>query len=100
VGGTNNAGVPVRYLQGPSAASFAGQRNLPSGERRILNPDGYQNPYTIQSTLGYQHQVSDNVLIYADLVYNESYNLFRTRNLNAPAPYDYSLSDQTGTARS
>ena len=100
VGGTNNAGVPVRYLQGPSAASFAGQRNLPSGERRILNPNGYQNPYTIQSTLGYQYQVSDQVLIYADLVYNESYNLFRTRNLNAPAPYDYNLSAQTGTARS
>ena len=100
VGGTNNAGVPVRYLQGPSAASFAGQRNLFSGERRILNPNGYQNPYTIQSTLGYQYQVSDNVLVYADAVYNESYNLFRTRNLNAPAPYDYAMSARNGTARS
>ena len=100
VGGTNNAGVPVRYLQGPSAASFAGQRNLFSGERRILNPNGYQNPYTIQSTLGYQYQISDDVLLYADAVYNESYNLFRTRNLNAPAPYNYGLSAQNGTARS
>jgi len=100
VGGSNNAGVPIRYLQGPPASSFAGQRNLFSGERRILNPNGYQNPYTIQSTLGYQYQVNDDVLIYADAVYNESYNLFRTRNLNAPAPYDYGLSARNGTARS
>ncbi|MEZ0539483.1 TonB-dependent receptor plug domain-containing protein [Fibrella arboris] len=100
VGGSNNAGVPIRYLQGPPASSFAGQRNLFSGERRILNPNGYQNPYTIQSTVGYQYQVNDNVLIYADAVYNESYNLFRTRNLNAPAAYDYSISARNGTARS
>ena len=100
VGGTNNAGVPVRYLQGPSAASFSGQRNLFSGERRILNPNGYQNPYTVQSTLGYQYQVSDEVLVYADAVYNESYNLFRTRNLNAPAAYNYNTSGQNNTARS
>ncbi|MEZ0608920.1 TonB-dependent receptor plug domain-containing protein [Fibrella sp. WM1] len=100
VGGSNNAGVPIRYLQGPAASTFANQRNLPSGERRILNPNGYQNPYTIQSTLGYQYQVSDNLLIYADAVYNESYNLFRTRNLNAPAVYDYGLSARNGTARS
>lgn len=100
VGGSNNAGVPIRYLQGPPASSFAGQRNLFSGERRILNPNGYQSPYTIQSTLGYQYQVNDDVLIYADAVYNESYNLFRTRNLNAPAPYDYTISARNGTARS
>ncbi|CCH02576.1 Protein oar [Fibrella aestuarina BUZ 2] len=100
VGGSNNAGVPIRYLQGPAASTFANQRNLPSGERRILNPNGYQNPYTIQSTLGYQYQVSDNLLIYADAVYNESYNLFRTRNLNAPAAYDYGISARNGTARS
>ena len=100
VGGSNNAGVPIRYLQGPSAASFAGQRNLFSGERRILNPNGYANPYTIQSTLGYQYQVSDKLLVYADVVYNESFNQFRTTNLNAPAPWDFNLSAQRGIARS
>ena len=100
VGGSSNAGVPIRYLQGPAASTFAGQRNLFSGERRILNPNGYQNPYTIQSSLGYQYQVSDKLLFYVDAVYNESYNLFRTTNLNAPAPWDYNLSAQQGIARS
>ena len=100
VGGSNNAGVPIRYLQGPSAASFAGQSNLFDGERRILNPNGYANPYTIQSTLGYQYQVSDKMLLYADVVYNESYNQFRTTNLNAPVAWDYQVSAQRGIARS
>ncbi|MBC3784126.1 TonB-dependent receptor plug domain-containing protein [Spirosoma utsteinense] len=100
VGSTNNAGVPIRYLQGPSAETFAGQRNLFSSERRILNPNGYANPYTFQSTVGYQYQVSDKMLFYADVVYNESYNLFRTTNLNAPAAWDYALSAERGIARS
>ncbi|RIV21129.1 TonB-dependent receptor [Fibrisoma montanum] len=99
-GATSNTGQPIRYLQGPPASAYAGQRNLFSGERRILNPSGYQNPYTLQTTLGYQYQLNDNVLFYADAVYNESYNLFRTRNLNAPAPWDYSLSAQRNIARS
>ncbi|QJW88680.1 TonB-dependent receptor [Spirosoma taeanense] len=98
--GFNSAGQSFRYLQGPSAASFAGQRNTFSGERRILNPNGYANPYTFQSTLGYQLQVSDKMLFYADVVYNESYNLFRTTNLNAPSAWDYTLSAQRSIARS
>lgn len=98
--GFNSAGQPFGYLQGPSAASFAGQRNLFSGERRILNPNGYANPYTIQTTLGYQYQLNDKLLFYADAVYNESYNLFRTTNLNAPSAWDYGLSAQRGIARS
>ena len=99
VGGTSNAGVPVRYLQGPAASSFADQRNLFSGERRILNPNGYQNPYTLQVSAGYQYQVNTNTLFYVDAVYNRSYNLFRTRNLNAPAAWDYNRSAQQGIAR-
>ncbi|GAB3885318.1 TonB-dependent receptor [Spirosoma agri] len=98
--GYNSAGQSFGYLQGPSAASFAGQRNTFSGERRILNPNGYQDPYTFESTLGYQYQVSDKLLVYADAVYNESYDLFRTTNLNAPSAWDYSLSAQQGIARS
>ncbi|WP_338868300.1 TonB-dependent receptor [Spirosoma sp. SC4-14] len=98
--GYNSAGQAFGYLQGPSASSFAGQRNTFSGERRILNPNGYQNPYTVESTLGYQYQVSDKLLFYADVVYNESYNLFRTTNLNAPSAWDYNLSAQRSIARS
>lgn len=78
----------VAYLLGPSSQSLQSQRaTLFSNERRILNPNGYQNPYTHQLTLGYQYQVNEQSLFYVDLMYNRSYDLLRLRNLNAPAPY-------------
>ena len=82
--GANN----VQYLQGPSAASLQSQRATTfGGERRILNPNGYQNPYSHQSTLGYQYQVNRKTLFYVDLMYNRSYDLFRLRNVNAVSEY-------------
>jgi hypothetical protein len=79
----------VKYLQGPSAATLQDQRaKAPSGERRILNPNGYQNPFTNQFSLGYQQQLSEKHLFYVDFVYNKSGNLFRLRDLNAPTFYD------------
>jgi hypothetical protein len=79
----------VAYLKGPSAASLQEQRSKAfSGERRILNPNGYQNPYTHQFSLGYQQQVSQKHLFYVDFVYNKSGNLFWLRDLNAPTFYD------------
>lgn len=78
----------VAYLQGPSAASLQGQRaGVSSYERRILNPNGYANPYSHQSTLGYQYQVSSKTLFYVDAMYNRSYDLFRLRNVNAVSEY-------------
>ncbi|TPE46355.1 TonB-dependent receptor [Pontibacter mangrovi] len=100
VGQSNNAGLPYGYLQGPPAESFADQRNLFSNERRILNPNGYDNPYTQQFSLGYQLQMAPQKLFYVDLVYNRGRNLFRTVNLNAPAAWDYSRSEEEGIARS
>ena len=94
----NTLGIP--YLDGPPASTFADQRNLFSGERRILNPNGYQNPLTQQFTLGYQYQVKSDMLFYVDLLYNQGSNLFRTRNLNAPASWDYARSAAEGIARS
>lgn len=86
-----NAGATVSnvdYLKGPSAASLQEQRDQQfSNERRILNPNGYDNPYTHQFALGYQYQVNDKSLFFVDLVHNQSFNLFRLRNLNAAAPY-------------
>ncbi len=80
--------TPISYLNGPSYTELQGQREgVFSGERRILNPEGYDNPYTHQFTLGYQRQVNNNTLFYVDLVHNQSYQLFRLRNLNAAAPY-------------
>lgn len=76
------------YLQGPTANDLEGQRsNAFSNELRILNPEGYQNPFSHQFMLGYQRQVNNNVLFYVDLMHNRSYNLFRIRNLNAPTAY-------------
>ncbi len=88
VGQSNSAGLPFGYLQGPAASTYASQRNAFSGERRILNPNGYQNPYTQQLSVGYQCQIASDKLFYVDVVYNKSNNLFRTRNLNAPSAYN------------
>lgn len=76
------------YLNGPSASTLEGQReNIFSNELRVINPNGYDNPYSHQFTLGYQYQVNKNTLFYVDAMHNQSYNLFRVRNLNAPAAY-------------
>lgn len=87
-GNLSASAANVTYLQGPSAASLQNERdNAFSNERRILNPNGYQNPYSHQFSLGYQHQISRNNLFYVDLVHNRSYNLLRVRDLNAPSAY-------------
>lgn len=78
----------VSYLNGPSGESLSGNlRNAFSNERRILNPNGYDNPYTHQFSLGYQYQIDNDKLFYVDLMHTRSYNLYRLRDLNAPAPY-------------
>lgn len=78
----------VTYLQGPSGDQLQSQREGAfSNERRILNPNGYDNPYSHQFVLGYQLQADENKLFYVDLVHNRGENLFRLRNLNAAADY-------------
>ena len=78
----------VNYLQGPTGESLQNQREGAfSNERRILNPNGYNNPYSHQFVLGYQLQADENKLFYIDLVHNRGENLFRLRNLNAAAEY-------------
>jgi outer membrane receptor for ferrienterochelin and colicin len=78
----------VGYLQAPNPAALQNERgNIFSNERRILSPDGWQNPYTHQISLGYQYEFDRDFLFYVDVVHNQSYNLFRLRNLNAPTPF-------------
>ena len=78
----------VTYLEGPTSDQLQGQREGAfSNERRILNPNGYDNPYSHQFSVGYQLQVDENKLFYADVVHNRGENLFRLRNLNAAAEY-------------
>ncbi|WNJ20011.1 TonB-dependent receptor [Pontibacter sp. G13] len=90
---TNNGNLAanvsdVAYLQGPSADELQDQRAAAfSNERRILNPNGYANPFSHQFMLGLQHQVNSKTLLSVDLMHNRSYNLFRLRELNAPAAY-------------
>lgn len=86
-----NAGATlsnVGYLNAPDAASLQSQRDKQfAGERRILNPNGYQNPYSHQFSLGFQKQLEKNKLFFIDFVHNRGENLFRLRNLNAASEY-------------
>ncbi|CAM2009214.1 TonB-dependent receptor [Acanthopleuribacter pedis] len=78
----------VTYLGGPTPDQVANLRDTAfSNERRILNPNGWENPETLQLSLGYQRQIRDNMLFYVDLMYSRSENLVRLRNLNAPSAY-------------
>lgn len=65
------------------------------GEARILNPDSYQSPWSLQLSGGYQFQASDTVTLSADVIYNRSHNLVRLRDLNAPAPFTPNLANLT-----
>ncbi|MBC7642262.1 MAG: TonB-dependent receptor, partial [Flavobacterium sp.] len=84
--GANLSGVG--YLNAPDAGTLQSQRDKQfSGERRILNPNGYQNPYSHQFSLGFQKQLEKNKLFFVDFVHNRGENLFRLRNLNAASEY-------------
>ena len=88
----NASGVP--YLGGPSPEELRADRSqILSNELRILNPSGYDNPQTHQFSLGVQRQFGSDVLAYVDLIHTRSYDLFRLRDLNAPAPYDISAEE-------
>ncbi len=78
----------VAYLQGPSGDQLQDQRaGAFSNERRILNPNGYQNPVSHQFTIGYQSQMSDKHMFFVDLMYNKGEKLLRLYNLNAAQEY-------------
>lgn len=79
----------VGFLQGPTAAELQDQReNIFQNELRVLNPNGYDNPYSHQMMIGVQYKVSENKIFYVDVMHNRSYNLFRLRNLNAPSAWE------------
>jgi len=78
----------VTYLNGPSSDQLQGRRDRQfSNNIRIMNPDGFQNPYSHQLSLGYQYKPSPNFLYSVDLVHVATNDLFYIYNLNAPAPY-------------
>jgi len=91
----------VDFLEGPSSEELQGQRdNIFSNELRILNPEGYDNPRTHQISLGYQYQISDKYVASVDFVHTRTANMFRLRDANAPAPFDFSEVDGPDDVRS
>ena len=82
----------VDYLEGPTGSELSSDQIAASfsNERRILNPNGYENPQTHQFSLGVQRQFGDDLLAYVDVIHTRSYDQFRLRDLNAPEPYDIS----------
>jgi len=78
----------VTFLQGPSGASLQSQRDtLSAGERQILNPFGYDNPSSIQASLGYQRKLAPLWLVEGDLLYSHGRDLVRLVDLNGPTAY-------------
>lgn len=85
---TDDQGNAPAFLQGPTGAAAAALANdTVSPQLRILNPEGYDNPFALQMTLGYQRQLTDEILFYADAVYARGYNLVRLRDVNAPSSF-------------
>lgn len=78
----------ARVADCPSSADVQGLRDTATiNEVRILSPDGYDNPYSIQLSAGYQREIDDTLTVGVDLIYNRTRNLVRLRDLNAPAPF-------------
>ncbi len=93
---TVNPDCPDGFLQCPTPASVSNLRSTAvSNERRLLNPDGLDSPYTAQFSLGAQWQFADRWVAGADLLYYRGYNLLRLRDLNAPAPFTPNLANLT-----
>ncbi len=65
------------------------------GEGRILSPAGYDNPWSVQISGGYQYAATGNLTLSVDALYSRSHNLARLRDLNAPAPFTPNLANLT-----
>lgn len=57
------------------------------GEARILSPTGYDSPWSLQLSGGYQYQATSSLTLSVDAIYSRSHNLVRLRDLNAPAAF-------------
>lgn len=92
----NLSGVP--FLQGPRGAELAAQGDqLTAAERQILNPFGYDNPWSFQASIGYQQLFAQNWMWQANLLYSRGHDLVRLIDVNSPAPYAGITADQART---
>ncbi|MBK6597962.1 MAG: TonB-dependent receptor [Proteobacteria bacterium] len=72
----------------PDAASVQALRaTATANEIRILNPNGYENPRSLQLSAGYQYQFANQLSGSVDLIYNRTRNLVRLADLNAPSAF-------------
>ncbi|PXW78194.1 TonB-dependent receptor-like protein [Blastomonas natatoria] len=72
----------------PPASAVQALRNTAIiNEARTLNPLGYDSPYSLQLSGGYQYQVSDTITASIDLIYSRTRNLVRLRDLNSPTSF-------------
>lgn len=72
----------------PSPAAVQALRDSATlNEARILNPNSYKNPYSLQLSAGYQFQATRTISLSADVIYSRTHNLVRLRDLNAPASF-------------
>jgi outer membrane receptor protein involved in Fe transport len=85
---TVNPDCPDGFLRCPTPDEADDLRQTAiSGERRILNPEGLDSPYTVQISTGVQWQLTDHLIGSADLLFYRGLNQLRLRDLNAPAPF-------------
>lgn len=78
----------VSYLNGPSYTDLQPRRDRQfTNNLRILNPNGFQNPYSHQVSMGYQHKADEDHLFSLDLNYVATNNLYYIRNINSPSAY-------------
>lgn len=64
-------------------------------EARVLSPTGYNNPWSVQVSAGYQYQANDSLTVSVDAIYSRSSNLVRLRDLNAPSGFSPNLANLT-----
>lgn len=78
----------VAFLKGPSFDELQARREQQfSTNLRIMNPNGFQNPYSHQYALGFQQKLTDEHLFLIDAVHTRTNNLYIIRNLNAASPW-------------
>jgi outer membrane receptor protein involved in Fe transport len=93
---TVNPECPEGFLRCPTPDEANDLRQTAvSGERRILNPEGLDSPYTVQISTGVQWQLTDYLIGSADLLFYRGSNQLRLRDLNAPAPFTPDRSNLT-----
>jgi outer membrane receptor for ferrienterochelin and colicin len=78
----------ITYLNGPTFMDLQARRDKQfTNNLRIMNPNGFPNPYSHQVSLGYQHKEDEDHLFSLDLNYVATNNLYYIRNINAPSAY-------------